>query len=123
MPFIIIVIAVIMVVIVTAIVFIESAERKIPINYAKRVIKNRVYGGQSSFLPLKVNVSGVIPLIFASSLLAFPSSLTAFVSTPWSSIFWTAISSWYVYYCIYWDFPDIPLALVRTFELFNKARF
>ena len=70
--FIIIVIAVLMVVIVWGIVFIESAERKIPINYAKRVIKNRVYGGQSSFLPLKVNVSGVIPLIFASSLLAFP---------------------------------------------------
>ena len=69
------------------IVFIESAERKIPINYAKRVIKNRVYGGQSSFLPLKVNVSGVIPLIFASSLLAFPSSLTAFVSTPWVQSF------------------------------------
>ena len=78
--FIIIVIAVLMVVIVWGIVFIESAERKIPINYAKRVIKNRVYGGQSSFLPLKVNVSGVIPLIFASSLLAFPSSLTAFVN-------------------------------------------
>ena len=72
--FIIIVIAVLMVVIVWGIVFIESAERKIPINYAKRVIKNRVYGGQSSFLPLKVNVSGVIPLIFASKLLAFPSS-------------------------------------------------
>ena len=85
--FIIIVIAVLMVVIVWGIVFVESAERKIPINYAKRVIKNRVYGGQSSFLPLKVNVSGVIPLIFASSLLAFPSSLTAFVSTPWVQSF------------------------------------
>ena len=81
--FIIIIVGLFMIVAIWGIIFVESAERKIPINYAKKVIKNRVYGGQSSFLPLKVNVSGVIPLIFASSLLAFPSSLTAFVATPW----------------------------------------
>ena len=81
--FIIIVVGLFMIVAIWGIIFVESAERKIPINYAKKVIKNRVYGGQSSFLPLKINVSGVIPLIFASSLLAFPSSLTAFVATPW----------------------------------------
>lgn len=85
--FIIFLVTVFIIIVVWAIIFIESAERKIPINYAKKVIRNKVYGGQTSFLPLKINVSGVIPLIFASSLLAFPSSLTAFVDTPWVQSF------------------------------------
>jgi preprotein translocase subunit SecY len=85
--FIIILVGILIIAIVWGVVFVESAERKIPVNYAKKVIRNRMYGGQSSYLPFKVNVSGVIPLIFASSLLAFPSSLTAFVTTPWVQSF------------------------------------
>ena len=85
--FIVIIIGILMIVIVWGVVFVESAERKIPVNYAKKVIRNKMYGGQASYLPFKVNVSGVIPLIFASSLLAFPSSLTAFVQTPWIQSF------------------------------------
>ena len=81
--FIIIMVGILIIAIVLGVVFVESAERKIPINYAKRVIGNRIYSGQSPYLPFKVNVSGVIPLIFASSLLAFPASITAFVTTPW----------------------------------------
>lgn len=81
--FVIILVGILILTIVWGVVFVESAERKIPVNYAKKVIRNKMYGGQSSYLPFKVNVSGVIPLIFASSLLAFPSSLTAFVTTPW----------------------------------------
>ncbi len=85
--FIIAMVGILMIFIVWGVIFVESAERKIPVHYAKKVIQNKMYGGQSSYLPLKVNVSGVIPLIFASSLLAFPSSLTAFVSTPWVQSF------------------------------------
>lgn len=57
------------------IIFVEKAFRKIPVQYAKKVIGNRVYGGQSSHLPIKINIAGVIPPIFASSLLAFPGTL------------------------------------------------
>ena len=57
------------------IIFMEKAFRKIPVQYAKKVIGNRVYGGQSSHLPIKINIAGVIPPIFASSLLAFPGTL------------------------------------------------
>jgi preprotein translocase subunit SecY len=57
------------------IVYVERAMRKIPIQFAKKVVNNRVYGGQSSHLPVKINISGVIPPIFASSVLAFPSTL------------------------------------------------
>jgi len=61
------------------IVYIETAQRRIPIQYARRMQGRRVYGGQSSHLPLKINASGVIPPIFASSLLVFPATIGTFV--------------------------------------------
>ena len=51
---------------------VESGQRRIPVQFAKRVVGRRMYGGQSTYIPLKVNQSGVIPVIFASSLLSFP---------------------------------------------------
>ncbi len=57
------------------VVFVESGQRSIPVHYAKRQVGRKVYGGQSSFLPLKLNMSGVIPPIFASSLILFPATL------------------------------------------------
>jgi preprotein translocase subunit SecY len=68
-------ILVVMVAVVAFIVLVERGERRIPVQYAKRVIGRRMMGGQSTHLPLKVNAGGVIPVIFASSLLAFPTTL------------------------------------------------
>lgn len=68
--------------VVMAIVFIERGQRKIPIQYAKRVVGRRVYGGQSTHLPMKVNVSGVIPPIFASSVMMFPATIGALYPHP-----------------------------------------
>ena len=65
-------ILIMMVAVVAFIVLVERGERRIPVQYAKRVIGRRMMGGQSTHLPLKVNAGGVIPVIFASSLLAFP---------------------------------------------------
>jgi preprotein translocase subunit SecY len=65
------------------IVFFETAQRRIPIQYAKRVVGRKVYGGQSSHLPLKINVSGVIPPIFASSIMMFPATIGGFVQIDW----------------------------------------
>jgi len=59
------------------VVFVERGQRKITVNYAKRQVGNKIYGGQSSFLPLKLNMSGVIPPIFASSLILFPATLAS----------------------------------------------
>ena len=58
--------------VITAVVFIEQAQRRIPVQYAKRMIGRRMYGGTSTYIPLKVNQAGVIPVIFASSLLYLP---------------------------------------------------
>ncbi len=61
------------------IVYIETSQRRIPVQYARRVVGRRVYGGQTSHLPLKINTSGVIPPIFASSILVFPATVATFV--------------------------------------------
>jgi preprotein translocase subunit SecY len=71
-----------LIVLVTAfVVFVERGQRKITVNYAKRQVGNKVYGGQSSFLPLKLNMSGVIPPIFASSIILFPATLASWFTT------------------------------------------
>jgi len=62
-----------------AIIYMERAQRRIPVQYAKRVVGNKMYGGQSSHLPLKVNTAGVIPPIFASSIIMFPATIAQFV--------------------------------------------
>lgn len=74
---------VLMVIVVGVVVFVESGQRRIPIQYAKRVVGNKMYGGQSTHLPLKVNTAGVIPPIFASSLIMFPATIANFIPHPW----------------------------------------
>jgi preprotein translocase subunit SecY len=82
--FLLIALAAFMVAIVAVIIFVERAQRRIPVQYAKRVVGRRMYGGQSSHLPLKLNTAGVIPPIFASSLLVFPATIAQFVDHPWA---------------------------------------
>ncbi len=72
-----------MVLVIGAIVFMESGQKRIPVQYAKRIVGRKMYGGQSTHLPLKVNTSGVIPPIFASSIIMFPATMVNFVSHPW----------------------------------------
>lgn len=72
-----------MIAVVGVIVFIERGQRKIPVQYAKRVVGRKVYGGQSTHLPLKVNTAGVIPPIFASSIIMFPATVAGFIAIPW----------------------------------------
>jgi len=81
--FFLLILIVMMVVVVGIIIFVERGQRKIPIQYAKRVVGRKVYGGQSTHLPLRVNSAGVIPPIFASSILVFPATIAGFISIPW----------------------------------------
>ncbi|MFO7496457.1 MAG: preprotein translocase subunit SecY [Desulfobacterales bacterium] len=81
--FLVILLVVMMVAVVGAIVFVEQGQRRIPVQYAKRVVGRRMYGGQSTHLPLKINTSGVIPPIFASSIIMFPATIASFVNVPW----------------------------------------
>jgi preprotein translocase subunit SecY len=84
-----IILCAIMIAVIAAIVFVETGQRRLPVQYAKRIVGRRVYGGSSTHLPLKVNTSGVIPPIFASSILMFPLTIVNFLpstvkeSYPW----------------------------------------
>ena len=70
------------------IVFINDSERRIPVQYAKRQVGRKMYGGQSSTLPMKVNMSGVMPVIFAQSIASLPATIAAFMKTPEKGTFW-----------------------------------
>ncbi len=78
----IIILLVIMVAVVAFIIFMEQAQRRIPVHYAKRVVGRKMYGGQTSHLPLKINTAGVIPPIFASSIIMFPTTIAQFANVP-----------------------------------------
>lgn len=71
------------VLVVGVIIFVERGQRRIPVQYAKRVVGRKMYGGQSSHLPLKINTANVIPPIFASSILIFPATMAQFAPHPW----------------------------------------
>jgi len=79
------ILGVLMIAVVGAVVFVERGQRRVTVQYAKRVVGRRMYGGTSTHIPLKVNTGGVIPVIFASSLLAFPATITsAMPPSPWT---------------------------------------
>ena len=103
----------VMVVVVGLIVFVERGQRRIPIQYAKRVVGRKLYGGQSTHLPLKVNTSGVIPPIFASSLLLFPSTLAGWF--PFLAALQTALQPGS------WTYNVVYVVLIVFFAYFYTA--
>ena len=101
------------------IVFITNSERRIPVQYAKRVVGRKMYGGQSTFLPIKVNMSGVLPIIFAQSIASLPATVMAFTGTPTEG-FWGFMNKWFfssqsVIYCV------VYFLLIIAFSYFYSA--
>jgi len=101
--------------VVAFIIYVETAQRKIPIQYAKRVVGRKVYGGQSSHLPLKINISGVIPPIFASSIMMFPATIGSFIQVDWVQRASAALSPGTVYYYI------LYIIMIVFFSFFYTA--
>ncbi len=79
-----------------AIIYVERAQRRIPVNYAKRVQGRKMMGGQSTYIPLKVNAAGVIPIIFASCIIYFPAQLAAIFNVEWLTVVANACSTGWV---------------------------
>ncbi|MEF9876329.1 MAG: preprotein translocase subunit SecY [Gordonibacter sp.] len=79
-----------------AIIFVERAQRRIPVNYAKRVQGRKMMGGQSTYIPLKVNAAGVIPIIFASCLIYFPAQIAALFNIDWLTNVANAMSAGWI---------------------------
>ena len=85
------------IIVIPFIVFLERGQRRIPVQYAKRVVGRRIMGGQSTYLPIKVNTAGVIPIIFASALLYFPAQIAIFFpNVGWVQAFANALSSGWI---------------------------
>ena len=88
----ILILIILMVMVVGLIVFVEQGQRRITVQYAKRVVGRKMFGGQSTHLPLKINTSGVIPPIFASSIIMFPATIASFIDLPWMKAISSALS-------------------------------
>ncbi len=100
------------------IVWMDNAERRIPVQYTKRVVGRKMYGGQSSYIPIKVNMSGVLPIIFASSILSLPSTIEMFVS-PEEGSFWDNFFT--VFTTEHWAYGIIYFVLIIFFAYFYAS--
>ena len=98
------------------IVFVDLAERRIPVQYSKRMVGRRMYGGQSTHIPLKLNASGVLPLIFASSIMQFPSTILAFFPNSSAYHWWTNNVS-----TMSWGYQLIFALMIFGFTFFYSA--
>lgn len=98
-PLLYLLVVVIALVMIVAVVLVDLGERRIPIQYAKRMVGRKMYGGQATFIPLRVNSSGVLPLIFANAIMTFPSTIFSFMPNSSAAIWWnryiSASSVWY----------------------------
>ncbi len=112
---------VLMVVVIGAIVFTEGGQRRIPIQYAKRVVGRKMMGGQSTHLPLKVNTSGVIPPIFASSIIMFPATIAQFISHPWMQSVSAALTPGTVIYSLIFVGAIFFFCYFYTAVIFNPV--
>ena len=105
----------VMIAITAAVVLMQEGQRKIAVQYAKRVVGRRVYGGQSTHIPLRINTAGVIPVIFASSLILFPATLTRFAPHPWMQAISDSLSPGRFTYTV------LYMALIVFFAYFYTA--
>jgi preprotein translocase subunit SecY len=110
-----------MVLVVGVIVYVESAQRRIPVQYAKRVVGRRVYGGQTTHLPLKINTSGVIPPIFASSIIMFPATIANFIPHPWMKSVANALMPGHVAYELLYIAFIVFFCFFYTAVVFNPV--
>ncbi|CAK8711001.1 MAG: preprotein translocase subunit SecY [Candidatus Electrothrix sp. AW2] len=105
--------------VIAVIVYFETAQRRIPIQYAKRVVGRKVYGGQASHLPLKINISGVIPPIFASSIMMFPATIGTFIQIDWVQKASASLSPGTVYYYFLYVVMIVFFCFFYTAVTFN----
>ncbi len=100
--------------VISCVIFLEKGERKVPVQYAKRVIGNKLYGGQTSFIPLKLNPAGVVPVIFASAILGMPMTLAGMVASRWPSLN-NLVNTWFSYNSAFYNVLNAGLIVFFAF--------
>ncbi|NNG07923.1 MAG: preprotein translocase subunit SecY [Desulfobacteraceae bacterium] len=123
-PFFMALLVALMVAVVGFIVFVERGQRRIPVQYAKRIVGRRMYGGQSTHLPLKVNTAGVIPPIFASSIIMFPATIANFLNVkelPWLATVVNFLNPGHIVYILIYVIFIIFFCYFYTAVTFNPV--
>lgn len=100
--------------VVACVIFLEKGERKVPVQYAKRVVGNKLYGGQTSFIPLKLNPSGVVPVIFAGAILGMPMTLAGLVAARWPGVS-SLVNTWFSYNSAFYNVLNAGLIIFFAF--------
>ena len=104
-------------VMITAVVFVDQGERRVPVQYAKRMVGRKMYGGQSTHIPMRVNASGVLPLIFASAIMQFPSTILAMVPAFSEANLW-----WQTHFSyVSWPYQLVFALLIIGFTFFYNT--
>lgn len=120
----------VMLLLIAAVVWVQKAERRIPVQYAKRVVGRKMYGGQASHIPISVSMSGVMPIILAMSLMMFPSMIISAVSGGQPTGFWKGVydlfsgagTGWYTLgYCLIYVLLIVGFAFFYTIIVFNPV--
>ena len=107
--------------VVVAVILITQGQRKIPVQYAKRIVGRKVYGGQSTYIPLRVNQAGVIPIIFAQSIILFPATVAGFIPNPGLQRLAEAMMRGHVLYTVMYSILIIFFSYFYTAITFNPA--
>ena len=114
-----VVIIIIALAIVTAVVFVTNSERRLPVQYAKKVVGRKMYGGQSTNLPIKLNMSGVMPIIFANAIVSLPSTIGLLFPTPAEGSFWFNVRTFFGHTS--WFYAVLFFVLIIAFAYFYIA--
>ena len=113
-------VAIILILMIAFIVWMDNAERRIPVQYAKRVVGRKMYGGQSTHMPIKVNMSGVMPVIFASSILSLPPTIKMFIgSNLKEDSFWDKFFG--IFEATHWSYSIIYFVFIIAFAYFYSS--
>ena len=120
-PFLMVFLLILMTSVIAAIVFVEMGERRITVQYAKRVVGRKMVGGQSTHIPLKVNTAGVIPVIFASSIIMFPATIARFIDHPWMQAISSSLTPGSVLYTMLYVTFIIFFCYFYTAIIFNPV--
>lgn len=118
-PFTLIIMAVLLVFVVFSVIFITQGQRKIPVQYARRVVGRKIFGGQSTYIPLKVDTSGVIAIIFAQSIILFPATLASFIPNPSFQQLAQALMRGHLLYTLFYALLIIFFCYFYTAIVFN----
>lgn len=120
-PLTVIFLAFMMVAVIVAVILITQGQLKIPVQYAKRIVGRKVYGGQSTFIPLRVNHAGVIPIIFAQSIILFPATVAGFIPNPFLQKLATELTRGQIVYTLIYSFFIIFFAYFYTAITLNPV--